>query len=207
MTQPTPAAAAPAASYPVSLDLASPLEVHRWRPLVNWLLAIPQFVVVYVLGIVAGILWIVSFFTVLFTRKIPDGIYRFQVMYFRYSWRVTSFGYFFMRNDYPPFSFDMTSNDESGDPATLSVQQPAELNRWLVLVKWWLLIIPQVIVLFFLFIGVTIVHIIAFFAVIITGRWPEGMRNFVVGAMRWGMRVNAYTYLLVDPYPPFRLAP
>jgi hypothetical protein len=205
MTQPTPAAAAPAASYPVSLDLASPMEVHRWRPLVNWLLAIPQWIVLWVLGIVAGILWIVSFFTVLFTKKIPDGVYDFQAMYLRYTWRVYAFS-FFMRNDYPPFAFDMTAADESGDPATVSIDKPAELNRWLPLVKW-LLVIPQVIVLTFVFIGVAVVHLIAFFAVIFTGKWPEGMRNFVVGAMRWSTRVNAYYFLLVDPYPPFRLAP
>jgi hypothetical protein len=206
MTQPTPAAAAPAASYPVSLDLASPLEVHRWRPLVNWLLAIPQYIVLYVLGIVAGILWIVSFFTVLFTKKIPDGIYGFQAMYWRYNWRVNSFAGF-MRNDYPPFAFDMTAADESGDPATVSIDKPAELNRWLVLIKWWLLIIPQAIVLVFLFIALAVVHLIAFFAVIITGKWPEGLRNFVVGVWRWATRVYVYSYLLVDPYPPFRLAP
>ncbi|MGH9025010.1 MAG: DUF4389 domain-containing protein, partial [Acidimicrobiia bacterium] len=146
MTQPAPAAPMPVPSYPVSLDLLSPLEVHRWRPLVNWLLAIPQYVVVAVLGIVAEILWIVSFFTVLFTRNIPDGIYNFQVMYLRYYWRVFSFGHFFMRNDYPPFEFDMTTADQSGDPATASVEKPAELNRWLPLVKW-LLVIPHLIVL------------------------------------------------------------
>jgi hypothetical protein len=207
MTQPAPAAPMPAypGSYPVSLDLTSPLEVARWRPLVNWLLAIPQFVVLYVLGIIAAILWVVSFFTVLFTKRIPDGVYGFQAMYLRYSWRVYAFAGF-MRNDYPPFEFDITALDESGDPATMSVEQPAELNRWLPLVKW-LLIIPHAIVLAFVFIGVYVVHIIAFFAVIFTGKWPEGMRNFVVGAMRWATRVNAYFYLLVDPYPPFRLAP
>jgi roadblock/LC7 domain-containing protein len=206
MTQPASAVPTPvpAGSYPVSLALESPLEVHRWRPLVNWLLAIPQFIVLAVLGIVSEILWIVSFFTVLFTKNIPDGIYNFQVMYLRYYWRVLSFAYF-MRNDYPPFEFDMTTQDASGDPATLSVERPAELNRWMPLIKW-LLVIPHFIVLMFIFIGVAMVHLIAFFAVIFTGKWPEGMRTFVINAMRWSMRVNAYFFLLVDPYPPFRLA-
>ena len=206
MTQPTPAAPAPApsGSYPVSLDLTSPLEVHRWRPLVNWLLAIPQLIVVGVLGIVSEILVFVSFFTVLFTKNIPDGIYNFQAMYLRYNWRVLSFAYF-MRNDYPPFEFDMTTQDQSGDPATVSIEKPAELNRWLPLIKW-LLVIPHFIVLTFIFLGVAVVHLIAFFAVIFTGKWPEGMRRFVVGSMRWATRVSAYFFLLVDPYPPFRLA-
>jgi roadblock/LC7 domain-containing protein len=206
MTQPASAAPAPvpSGSYPVSLDLTSPLEVQRWRPLVNWLLAIPQFIVVGVLGVVAEVLWIVSFFTVLFTKNIPEGIYNFQVMYLRYNWRVTSFA-FFMRNDYPPFEFDMTAQDQSGDPATVSVERPTELNRWMPLIKW-LLVIPHFIVLTFIFIGVGVVHLIAFFAVIFTGKWPEGMRRFVVGAMRWSTRVSVYFFLLVDPYPPFRLA-
>jgi Domain of unknown function (DUF4389) len=200
---PTPASV-PASGYPVHLDVASPFEVQRWRPLVNWLLAIPQLIVLSVLGTIAGVLWIVSFFTVLFTTRMPDGVYRFQAMYLRYTWRVTSFAHF-MRNDYPPFTFDTTARDESGDPATVSVEQPAALNRWLPLVKW-LLVIPHVIVLALLGIAVSFVILVAFFAVIFTGKWPEGMRGFVVGYLRWTTRVNAYALLLVDPYPPFRLA-
>jgi hypothetical protein len=84
---------------------------------------------------------------------------------------------------------------------------PAELNRFLPLVKW-LLAIPHYIVLFFLDIGALVVVIVAWFAILFTGRFPRGMFGFVEGVIRWHNRVLAYAYLLVtDRYPPFRLEP
>ena len=79
------------------------------------------------------------------------------------------------------------------------------MNRWLPLVKWFLAI-PHYVVLVFLGIGVFFVWIITFFAVIITGRFPRGIRDYVVGVMRWGFRVNAYVLFMTDVYPPFSLS-
>jgi len=84
---------------------------------------------------------------------------------------------------------------------------PAELNRFLPLVKW-LLAIPHYIVLFFLDIGALVVVIVAWFAILFTGRYPRGMFTFIEGVIRWHNRVLAYAYILVtDRYPPFRLEP
>lgn len=192
-----------AVEYPVRLELNRDFEVERWRPLVNWLLAIPQLIVVYVLGIVFEVLAIIAFFTVLFTKKIPTGIFGVMAMYQRYSWRVNSFA-LFMRNEYPPFTFETTAADPGTDPAAFSIEEPAVLNRWLPLVKW-LLAIPHYIVLVFLFIAVAVVKLITFFAVIFTGRYPEGMRDFVVGVFRWSVRVQSYVFFMTDVYPPFSL--
>jgi hypothetical protein len=109
-----------------------------------------------------------------------------------------------MRDEYPPFVFPLTAADDDTDPARLSIRPPGEMNRWLPLVKW-LLAIPHYIVLAVLAIGVFVVWIISFFAVIITGAYPRGMRDFVVGVMRWGFRVNAYVLFMTDEYPPFSL--
>jgi hypothetical protein len=188
---------------PVQLSLDAPLTVARWRPLVHWLLAIPQVVVLYVVLLVAEIMWIVAFFSILFTRRIPESVSSFIVMAHRYQWRVTSY-LMWMREPYPPFTFDMVSQDPGDDPARLSIQPAPELNRWLPLVKW-LLVIPQYFVLFFLGIALYVVWAISFFAVLITGKWPEGMREFAIGVVRWSMRVNVYAYLLTDVYPPFSL--
>ena len=80
-----------------------------------------------------------------------------------------------------------------------------ELNRWLPLVKW-LLAIPHYIVLFFLWIAALVVVIVAWFAILFTGRYPRGMFDFVEGVIRWHNRVLAYALVLVtDRYPPFRL--
>jgi hypothetical protein len=82
-----------------------------------------------------------------------------------------------------------------------------DLNRWLPLVKWFLAI-PHYIVLFFLWLAVTVVLIITWFAILFTGRYPRSMFGFVEGVMRWTNRVIAYAFTLVtDRYPPFRLEP
>lgn len=188
---------------PVAVELDAPLEVANWRPLVSWLLAIPQWFVVSVLGSVSQVLVVISFFAILFTRKIPDGIYNFQAMYLRYSWRTMSYT-LFMRESYPPFTFEMETADPGNDPAKLSIADQGELNRWLPLVKW-LLLVPHFFVLVVLAIGGLFVGIAAFFAVVFTGRWPAGMRDYLIGIERWSARVNAYLYLMRDEYPPFSL--
>ena len=82
---------------------------------------------------------------------------------------------------------------------------PRDLNRWLPLVKWFLAI-PHYVVLFFLYIGAIVVVIIAWFAILFTGRYPRSMFEYVEGVIRWHIRVAAYAFILVtDQYPPFRL--
>lgn len=192
---------APRGGYPVDLEFNRDYDVANWRPLVNWLLAIPQWIVLYVLGIAAFVLWVVSFFTVLFTRRNP--FLRFQTMYLRYNWRVYSF-VAFIRDEYPPFDFATDPAAVVPDAAVVDVDDPGEMNRWLPLVKW-LLAIPHYIVLWLLGIAAFVVVVIGFFAVLFTGKWPEGMRDFVVGYARWYTRVYAYILFLTDEYPPFSL--
>jgi hypothetical protein len=189
--------------YPISLEFDGELEVQNWRPLVNWLLAIPHWIILWVLGFVAAILWIAAFFTVLFTQRNP--FVGFQSMYLRYYWRTVAYS-IWMRNEYPPFDFDTVMADNGLYPAKVSVEDPGDMNRWLVLVKWFILI-PHYIVLALLGIGAFVVAVIAFFQVLFTGKWNDGMRNFIIGYMRWTTRVNGYFLFITDPYPPFRLQP
>lgn len=92
-------------------------------------------------------------------------------------------------------------------PLRLTGELSAQLSRGLWLVKW-LLAIPHFIVLFFLWIATLVVVILAWFAILFTGRYPRGMFDFVVGVLRWGNRVGAYAFTLVtDEYPPFRMSP
>src|SRR6185437_13544427 len=90
-------------------------------------------------------------------------------------------------------------------PAGFEITYPSELNRWLPLVKW-LLVIPHLIVLFFVGIGAFFVLIYGFFAVLFTGRWPRGAFDYLVGTLSWTYRVLAYYHLMTDAYPPFSLA-
>lgn len=196
---------ASASAYPVQLELESPLEVARWRPLVQWFLAIPQLVVVYIVNSVLGALAFIAWFAILFTGSIPQGLFDFMAMALRYQWRVTSYLYF-MRESYPPFEFDALSADPRTDPARLSVEYPERLSRGLIFIKW-LLVLPHLIALIFVGIAAFFVGIAGFFAVLITGKWPEGMRSFLVGVIRWSTRASAYFYLMTDAYPPFSLKP
>ena len=169
----------------------------------HWLLAIPHFIVLYVLGIVAGVLAFIGWFAAVFTGKIPDGIQKPIAMYLRYSARVTTYA-LFQREEYPPFAFDGAFADPGDDPRIRVDVVPAieGRNRLTMFFRFFMLI-PQMIVLVFVSIAAWFIMIIGWFAVIILGRWPTGMNNFLIGFLRWNTRVNAYCYLLTDEYPPF----
>lgn len=194
-----------ATPYPTQLDFHGTRQIARWRPLVQWLLAIPQLLIAYVLSMLRGILTFVAFFTVLFTRRIPRPLFNAIAMTFRYEWRTASY-VLFLREEYPPFDFQSTADDDGVDPHTLvTFTYPEQMSRWQPLVKW-LLAIPHYLVLFALGIAATVAVIAGLFAVLITGEYPEGLRTFLVGVYRYNVRVQAYAGLLTDQYPPFTLA-
>jgi hypothetical protein len=193
----------PTVGFPLHLDLDSPETIARWRPLVHWLLAIPQLIVLYALGLVQNVVWILSFFAILFTGNMPESFFGIMVLTHRYQWRVSSY-ILFMRESYPPFEFPTTGPDPGTDPARLSVEPAPKLSRGLIFVKW-LLAFPHYIILLFLGIGAYVCAIIGFFAVLITGKWPESLRNYIIGVVRWSNRVSIYVYLITDTYPPFSL--
>ena len=129
---------------------------------------------------------------------IRDRYLRYQVRTFTYV--------LFMREEYPPFSFDSTATDPGDDPRVrVDVVPQLEGRNRLTAFFRIIMVIPQIIVLAFLTFAATIVSIIAWFVVLFTGTWPTGLRDFVVGVMRWSLRVNSYFMLLTDVYPPFAL--
>mgnify|MGYP001106027105 CR=1 FL=1 len=106
-----------------------------------------------------------------------------------------------LRDEYPSTDEDQAVHIEIPYP---DVEQ--DLNRYLPLVKWFLAI-PHYIGLTFLIIGVFVAWIIAWFAILFTGRYPRGLFDYMVGVSRWGLRVEAYMLLLTtDEYPPFSLS-
>lgn len=191
--------------YPATLSLESPEKIANWRPLVQWFLAIPHFVVLYVLGIVASVLSIVAWFAIVFTGKLPSGIAEWLALYLRYGNRVSAYAGF-LRPEYPPFSLETGSGDPGEYPGVRTDLNPAlsDRNRVTTFFRF-LLVIPHVVVLFFVGLAASILWVIALFAVLFTGRWPAGLHRFVLGYLRWSLRVNAYSNLLTDEYPPFSL--
>ncbi len=193
--------------YPATFNFDAPEKVANWRPLVNWLLAIPHLVILYGLRILAEVVGIISWFAILFTGELPESFSNIQAMFMRYELRTYTF-YLFMCEEYPPFAFGMTPTDGGEDPRVRVVFQPqlADRNRLTVGFRI-ILVIPHLVALFVLEIVATVMTVIALFAVLFTGRWPEGMRAFVLNVLRWYLRVQTYFLLLTDEYPPFELAP
>jgi hypothetical protein len=195
-----PPVASAAPDYPARFDVVYPERLSRWKIFLKWLFAIPHFIIVYLLQVVAAVMVFVAFFAILFTKKWPRGMFDFMVQIQRWTENVFMYAVTLQRDEYPPFS-----GDPDQYPVTFEVDYDENLSRWMIFVKW-LLVIPHVIVLAFLLIAAYVVIIIAFFAILFTAKYPRGMFDFVVGVTRWTVRVNAYAnWLMTDRYPPFSL--
>jgi len=189
--------------YPVTAGLDAPLQIARWRVIGNYILAIPHLIVLYVLLIVAELVAIIGWFAILFTGKLPPGVGTFIAGVHRYQWRVVTY-ILFLREPYPAFGVPSGYADPGGDPAWFNVAPPESYSRIAVLLRI-IYVIPQLLFGIVLAIGLYVAWIIAFFAVLFTGRWPEGLRKFVVGVEFWATRFSAWYFLLADPYPPFSI--
>jgi hypothetical protein len=135
----------------------------------------------------------------LFRRKYPRWWFDWNVALVKFAMRFSVY-FLLLRDEYP------STDDEQAVHIEIPYPNAKEsLNRWLPLVKWFLAI-PHFIVLCFFGIAAFICAIIAWFAILFTGRYPKGLFDFVVGVERWSLRVTAYCFLLTtDVYPPFRL--
>jgi hypothetical protein len=148
---------------------------------------------------IAGALFGATLLMILSRQRYPRWWFDFAREFTRFTARVGAY-LVLLTDRYPSTVEEQSVHLEIDYP---DVQR--DLNRWLPLVKW-LLAIPHYIVLAFLAIGAIVVWVIAWFAILFTGRYPRPLFNYMVGVSRWGLRVQAYAFLLVtDRYPPFRL--
>jgi hypothetical protein len=204
-------------SYPVQFDVEYPdRELNRLTTGFRIFMAVPIAIVLATLGgestAYAGDHWqagatfggLVTFsplLMILFRQKYPRWWFDWNLELLRFQNRVGA--YLALLNDQYP------STDEH-QSVRLELPYPdakQDLNRWLPLVKW-LLAIPHLIVLAFLWLAALFVIVFAWFAILFTGRYPRGLFEFVVGVGRWTNRVTAYAFVLVtDQYPPFSLSP
>jgi hypothetical protein len=183
-------------AYPVRFDVEYPAKLSRLTTLARLILAIPQLLIIYALSTVVGIVTLIAWFAILFTRRYPKGLFELVVSFNRWSANVYAY-VALLRDEYPPFS-----TDPSRYPVTYEVDYPEKLSRWLIFVKWFLVLLHQF-VLQFLGLFAFLAAVIAWFAILITGRFPRSFFNYIVGVMRWYLRVGAYSSLLRDEFPPF----
>ena len=153
--------------------------------------------IAYIPALSGGVLFFAPLLMILFRRRYPRWWFDWNLELQRFINRVTV--YLSLMTDRYPSAEDHQS-------VHLDYTYPEHLSRWLPLIKW-LLAVPHYIVLFFLDIASLVVVIVAWFTILITGRYPRALFGFVQGVIRWHARVTAYTLTLVtDQYPPFRLA-
>ena len=203
-------------AYPVSLHIDYPdRNLNRLTSVFRIILIVPIFIVLTLVSgpawgsqdshawhfpfMAGGILFMPTVLMLLFRWKYPRWWFDWNLNLTRFGLRVGA--YLALLTDvYPSTDEEQTVHFEMPYPNVTK-----ELKTGLPLVKWFLAI-PHYIILAFLFIGAVAVTIIAWFAILFTGRYPRGLFDFVVGVARWGIRVSGYAFLLVtDHYPPFSL--
>jgi hypothetical protein len=202
--------------YPVSLSVDYPdRELNRLTSFFRLIVIIPIAVLLclvsgavwesgegqqWVVNLSAGgVLFLATMLMLVFKRKYPRWWFDWNIALTKFGARVGAY-LALLRDEYPSTDEDQAVHIEIPYP-----DAKKDLNQWLPLVKW-LLAIPHYIVLFFLGIAAIFVVIITWFAILFTGRYPKGLFDFVVGVMRWSLRVLAYAVLLTtDEYPPFTL--
>lgn len=205
--------------YPARLDGQLDPAVSRWLWLVKWLLIIPHVIVLFFLWWAVAVLTVVAGFAILITGRYPRAIFDFNLGVMRWAWRVSFYAISaFATDKYPPFSL----RPDPDYPADFTVDYPDRLSRGLVLVKWWLLALPQYLVVS-IFAGgwelglhssagragggglIALLALIAAVALAVTRKYPQQIFDLVMGLNRWCFRVLAYAALMRDEYPPFRL--
>lgn len=201
------------ADYPARLTIDYPdRELDRVSTLLRGVYIIPIAVVLGLIGAsflsdggadagtFGGVLVLPVLLTIVVRQKYPRWWFDFRLELSRFSTRVISY-LALMSDTYPSTDEAQSVHLELDYPDV-----PRELNRWLPLAKWFLAI-PHFIALLFLGTAAVVTVVIAWFAVVITGRYPRGIFDFVEGVLRWALRVDAYAFLLItDRYPPFSLA-
>ncbi len=184
--------------YPVqySVDYGDGAR-SRLTTLFRLIMVIPVFIVLMLVSYSTTTFGV--FLMILFRKKYPKWLFDYQLELARFDARVIAY-LGLLTDEYPSSDEEQTVHVEIAYPDAAT-----ELNRFMPLIKW-LLAIPHFIVLWILNIVALLVTIIAWFAIMITGKYPSILFNFAVGVARWGLRVTSYAFLLTtDRYPPFSL--
>ena len=185
-----------APEYPARYDVAYPERLSRVTTLFRGILILPIALVQVLVASSVSYLTLATVLMLLFVKKYPQQWFEWALYLQQFGGRVGIYGGL-LTDQYPS-----TTDSQA---LTLEAELSPSLNRFLPLVKW-LLAVPHYIVLVFLAMAAVVVTVIAWFAILITGRYPRGMFDFVVGVGRWAWRVTAYVSLLsTDRYPPFSL--
>ncbi len=189
-------------SYPAVITVEPPAKMENWRAIGQWILAIPHLIIAGALEYVSGALAIVSWFVILFTGSLPEGLANLQIMILRYTARAQLYAGF-MFKEYPPFDFTLSPYDPGGSPVVIEIVPELENRNRLTVGLRIIWLIPALFYAALIAIVGAICWFFAFFAVLFTGRWPDGLWAWVMKLNRVSIRFNAYALMLTDTYPPY----
>ncbi len=189
-----------APAYPITVEVDDAAPQGRLGVFFRILLVIPHLIVLVLLGVVTSLITFVAWFTILLTGGYPEGMMNFVINVSHWSTRVSGY-MFLLTGTYPPFAM----GPDDSYPVRLIAQGETEGRNRLTTFFRIFMLIPQVIVLYFVQIALEVVGLIAWFAALFTGRVPGGLHSFLAGGLRWQTRVNLYGSLITDKYPPFGL--
>ena len=185
--------------YPVNLKIEYSEKSNKSTALFRLVLIIPIVIILAIISSYGEALSLAVGLLILFREKYPKWWFDWNVGITKFTYRIVTYG-LLMRDEYPS-----TDDDQAVKVDIPYPDVKKDLNKWMPLVKW-ILAIPHIIVLIFIFIAVVFCSVFAWFAILLTGRYPKVIFDFVEGFLRWSLRVNAYMLLLTtDEYPPFRL--
>ena len=185
--------------YPVNLTIEYPETSNKSTALIRLVLIIPIVIILALISSYAEALSLAVGLLILFREKYPKWWFDWNVGITKFTYRIVAYG-LLLRDEYPS-----TDDDQAIQVDIPYPDVKKDLNRWMPLFKW-ILVIPHLIVLLFIFIAVVVCSVFAWFAILFTGKYPKVIFDFVEGFLRWSLRVNAYVFLLTtDEYPPFRL--
>jgi len=185
--------------YPVNLKIDYSETSNRPTVFIRVVLIIPVVIILALISSYAEGFSLAVALLILFREKYPKWWFDWNLALTKFWLRIAAYG-LLMRDEYPS-----TDDDQAIQVDIPYPDVKKDLNRWMPLFKW-ILVIPHLIVLLFIFIAVVVCSVFAWFAILFTGKYPKGIFDFVEGFLRWSLRVNAYVFLLTtDEYPPFRL--
>jgi hypothetical protein len=211
-----------AMTYPVSLKVDYPERLSRLTTFFRLFTIIPAAIVLGFVSIAGYIMYVLSWFAIVFTGKYPDTFFDFVTWWFRWGVRVLSYVYL-LTDKYPPF----TGRSDVAYPVRVEVDRPGPLSRLTSFLRFPIFIyptlgfpagnwrwtwsvgsgfpmtFPHMVVLFFLSIAMGVLLFLSWFAIVFTGKYPRSFFDFVVWVFRWSTRVEGYSYLFTDIYPPF----
>lgn len=188
-----------AADYPVKVLIAPTAPQSRLTVFFRILMVIPHAIVLNFLQIAQLVVTVLAWFSIVIVGKYPSGMYGFSTGMLRWTARVGGYGGL-LTGAYPPFSLD------DDDYPVRFVVEPALTGRNRITTFFRMfMIIPHVVVLYFVMLFVGLITFLAWFAALFSGRVPAGMHGLMAGGLRWQIRLGAYQMLLTDAYPPFSM--